>query len=254
MLIYRCLFHFNAAKLPNFSVCFLYFCVCLLGRGQAGSKEGSKGGGQRDPHEGAGEATKRGIHGENTSNAIQYKWGCDARLYRKPCYAATTGSISWVMLVLCWQFGPPTFPVKSPFAVQGGLSSPVGQGSRDVHKGQFWALLQLECLFIIILEIHVNKPRSASFVWNVTNSWCVGQKTPFVLYTLVLTDQSPQNQSKPYREPRRSVFWCRTTDLYREPQIFLMMDLRRLPKSCAEEMLYLKLKACPEVYSWLVTH
>lgn len=33
------------------------------------------------------------------------------------------------------QFGPTAFPVQFPFALQ-GLSSPVGQGSQDVNKGQ----------------------------------------------------------------------------------------------------------------------
>lgn len=43
-------------------------CVSPTGRGQAGSEEGSQGRGQRDPHEGAGEATKRGTGQENAAN------------------------------------------------------------------------------------------------------------------------------------------------------------------------------------------
>lgn len=95
-----CLFidvYFTAARLPeaSFISLFLHFCVCPSGGGQAGGEEGGQGRGQRDPHEGAGEATEGGIHQENTPNVDTCECVCDARWCRvQPCYAAETGRIS----------------------------------------------------------------------------------------------------------------------------------------------------------------
>lgn len=89
---------------PNLS----FVCICPPGRGQAGSEEGSQGRGQRDTHEGAGEATKGGNN---------FKC-CLTLAGVQPCC-----TIKWIsrLLVLCGQLGPMTFPVKFPFALPGAL-------------------------------------------------------------------------------------------------------------------------------------
>lgn len=62
--------HFSPAILAAVSLLFFLFSfsvsffICPSGWGQAGSEEGSQGRGQRDPHEGAGETTERGISQE----------------------------------------------------------------------------------------------------------------------------------------------------------------------------------------------